>query len=137
MRKKVRPSQQMDIYALHYGLRPIFDGKRRHDNEKHTGKAAAIVLMAALIGACSSNDAKEQAAARAEADRVVAEQAAAEAQKKAQCKLLKSALKRLVKPRDEDSVSWLPSMRREAFFTSITTVGASDDARAAMMRMLL
>ena len=30
------------------------------------GKAAAVVLMAALIGACSSNDAKEQAAAQAE-----------------------------------------------------------------------
>lgn len=97
------------------------------------GKAAAVVLMAALVSACSSNAAKEEAAAQAAADRAAAEQAAAaEAaaaeQRAAEKQKAMMAEKREEKRRLMDAASAVGSV----FYFDYDSSSLSDDARAAI-----
>ncbi len=97
------------------------------------GKAAAVVLMAALVSACSSNAAKEEAAAQAAAERAAAEQAAAaEAaaaeQRAAEKQKAMMAEKREEKRRLMDAASAVGSV----FYFDYDSSSLSDDARAAI-----
>ena len=99
------------------------------------GKAAAVVLMAALIGACSSNDAKEQAAAQGEAERVAAEQAAAEAQKKAAMQAAEDRAKAAEMKAKRDKEKRMMAAVEAAgsvFYFDYDSSALGDDARAAI-----
>lgn len=96
------------------------------------GKAAAVVLMAALVSACSSNAAKEEAAAQAAAERAAAEQAvaaeAAEQRAAEKEKAMRMAEKREEKRRLMDAASAAGSV----FYFDYDSSTLSDDARAAI-----
>jgi peptidoglycan-associated lipoprotein len=96
------------------------------------GKAAAVVLMAALVSACSSNAAKEEAAAQAAAEQAAAEQAAAaeaaEQRAKEKEKAMQMAEKREEKRRLMDAASAAGSV----FYFDYDSSSLSDDARAAI-----
>ena len=96
------------------------------------GKAAAVVLMAALVSACSSNAAKEEAAAQAAAEQAAAEQAAAaeaaEQRAKEKEKAMQMAEKREEKRRLMDAASAADSV----FYFDYDSSSLSDDARAAI-----
>ena len=98
------------------------------------GKITAVVLMAALISACSSNDAKEQAAAQ-EAERVAAEQAAAEAQKKAAMQAAEDRAKaaEMKAKRDEEKrMMAAVEAAGSVFYFDYDSSALGDDARAAI-----
>jgi len=98
------------------------------------GKAAAVVLMAALVSACSSNAAKEEAAAQASAERAAAEQvaaaeaAAAEQRAAEKQKAMAMAEKREEKRRLMDAASAVGSV----FYFDYDSSSLSDDSRAAI-----
>ena len=97
------------------------------------GKAAAVVLLAALVSACSSNAAKEEAAAQAAAEAAAAEQAAAAeaaAEQRAieKEKAMKMAEKREEKRRLQDAASAVGSV----FYFDYDSSSLGDDARAAI-----
>lgn len=98
------------------------------------GRAVAVVLLAALVSACSSNAAKEEAAAQVAAERAAAEQAAAtEAAAAEQRAAEKQKAMRIAEKREEKrGLMDAASAAGSVFYFDYDSSSLSDDARAAI-----